>query len=633
VSRGDALTQAVQAVDLPGLMSDMYPESKAVPGRAGVYFASWRGNMNTPAVSVSRKGQTWLWSDKATGEGGNAFDFLVKAAGMGRQEAAQHLLALAGLDSVGPGGAGEPSRYRPIPEDAYRAFGNAVMGVPEAIKGRGFNRKLLDRYRIVADPDAPDDALIPITSPEGVIIQVKRRKHQVNRRGKYSYEHKGYGGPAWCSEDSRHAEVLYVIEGELNAIIAHAALEEAGETGFGVMGVAGVENSLYDGLCHGKRVLLYADDDEAGHKALVKWADEARQQGARSVHQMPGQAIDFCDYAGRNGRPALAEWIDRLRSQVKQVYGAMDRMVGDYSVRQLTDSAARFISGNVIHPTGITAIDNATGGIRESGVFAIGGLSSMGKSSFMRRILLEQVRKGGLVRVYSPDQSPHAIYRLIASLLSNVGVQEARSANMAPHVLEFYGSPAAAAKAWQEAYTHVVLELSHRFQVSEESELREISKDMERAVDQGITMFGVDYLQLLEPEGSNDRDGMAAKQLQKIASRLGRPVIAGLQLAKSKFPPDRKVALPVMTDIEGSGNYFQACEMIFMVFNEEIYLRKYAGPTYNPIGDAPGYARLLIRKDKEGGGDDEFGATWVGRLAAFKDPHKMTLADERAGLM
>jgi putative DNA primase/helicase len=632
MSRSDALTTAVQAVDLPGLMAGMYPESKALPGRAGVYFASWRGNTNSPAVSVSRKGQVWLWSDKATGDGGNAFDFLVKVAGLGRQEAAQHLLELAGLGSEVAAEGVERVHYRPIPVADYRAFGNAAMRAPEAIKGRGFNRRLIDKYQIIPAADRPDDALIPITSPDGVVLQVKRRVHGATK-GKYRYEYPGHGGPPWCSLGSRAAGTLFVIEGELNGIIAHASLEEAGETGFGVMGVAGAESALFDGLCHGKHVLVYADDDDAGHKASLRWADEARQQGARSVHKLAGQPSDFCEYANQHGRTALAELINQLRSTSIQLYGALDRMVGTYSVRQLVDSAKRYIGGAIIHPTGIRALDLATGGVRESGIFGVGGLSSMGKSSFMRRILLEHVRGGGIVRLYSPDQSPHAIYRLLASLLSDVGIHEARSANLSANVLNYYGDPAAAAKAWQEAYTYVVVELSQRFQVSEESEIREISKDMERAVDQGVTMFGVDYLQLLEPEGSDQRDGLAAKQLQKVSGALGKPIIAAIQLAKYKFPPNRRNALPLITDIEGSGNYQQASEMVFMVFNEEIYARKYAGPEYQMLGDAPGYARILVRKDKEGEGELDFGATWVGRLAAFKDPLKMSLADERAGLM
>lgn len=635
MSRSDALDAAIDATDLPALIAELYPDSRAKPGTTDVIFASWRGNTNSPAVSVNRKGRRWLWSDKASGEGGNAFHFLTGPGNLTPQEAAHALMERAGIAHESPDEEPAAPRFRAIPQDAYGALSASHERPPPAsMKGRGFTASMLLAYGIVAAEDAPNDALIPITSPDGVVLQVKRRLAQATDKGKYRYEHSGYGGPPWCSVGSRDAQEIYIVEGELNAIIAHAALTQAGEVGFGVMGIAGSDNALYDGLCQGKHVFIYSDDDKAGAKARDKWAAKAREDGARSVHVLPGQAADFCDYAGTHGRPALAELIKDLRRSAKQVFGAMDRMVGAYSVRDLAESAKRYISGKIINPTGIHSIDVETGGIREAGVFGVGGLSSMGKSAFMRRILVEHVRKGGTVRVYSPDQSPQAIYRLLASMLSGVGPREVRTRELlAPTLHLYHDDPDAAVKGWQQAYEHVILNLAPRFQISEESELREISKDMERAVDQGVTMFGVDFLQLLEPEGRDTKDGVAAKQLQKVSMSLGKPVVAAIQLAKYKFPVGRHSGIPVLTDIEGSGAYMQSCEMIFMVYNERIYRAKYAGADYDAIGDEPGHARIYLRKDKEGGGDMEFQCAWVPHLVTFKDYSRMRLAEEREGLM
>lgn len=629
MSRADALTTAVRMVDLPSLVGDLYPDSKAKPGTAGVYFASWRGNTNTPAFSMSRSDGKWLWKDQATGEGGNAFDFLVKIAGLAPQEAAHHLLQRTGIPD-------EPSdgdkAYRPLAESHAEPFQTASRVKIPAMAGRGFNGALIEQYRIVPAPDNPADALIPITNPEGVILQVKRRFHKPSK-SKYRYEHKGYGGPAWCSPNSRQASELYIIEGELNAIIAHAALVEAGETNIGVMGVAGAENELFDGLVMGKHVFIYSDDDEAGRKALDRWSNEAREQQARSVHRLPAQPMDFCDYAGRHSRTALAALLKDMRHHSIQVYGVLDRMVGTYSVRDLIESAKRYIHGEIIHPTGISEIDEETGGIRETGLYGVGGLSSMGKSSFMRRILIEEVRRGGTVRVYSPDQSPFAIYRLLASLLCDVGPHEVRSGRLSATTLKRYGDLATARRHWQKAYQYVVTELASRFQVSEAASIREISKDMRRAVDQGVTMFGIDYIQMLEPEGRDSRDGLAAHQLQEVASEVGRPVIVAMQLAKYKFPPTRVDPTPMLTDIQGAGAYHQACEMVFMVHNDHIYERKYAAPDWVPQHDPPNVSWVHLRKDKEGEGDKAFKALWIARLAAFKDPTRPGLEDEIKGFL
>lgn len=629
-ARGDTLTDAVRATDLPALIASHYPESGCIPGRAGVFFASWRGNTETPALSVSRRDGVWLWHDMASDTGGNAFDFLVNVVGMTRQEAAHTLLAAAGLAENTPPSKGGAPTLRPIPPEASRAFERPESKRIPAMAGRGFTPAILSAYGITTDND--QDALIPITSPEGVILQVKRR-YANPRKSKYVYEYTGHGGPAWCSPNSRQAPLLLVVEGELNAIIAHASMVEAGETGIGVMGVAGAKNDLYPGLCFGKSVFIYADDDEPGNEAKETWAKAAQADGAKSVHIIPPNDMDFCDFAGRHGRPELAQLLEAMRHAAVQRFGAADRMLGAYTVRELLNSADRYFNGGVIHPTGFAQIDRETGGIRESGLYGIAALPSIGKSALLRRFLLEHVRAGGTVKLYSPDQSPKAIYRLTAGLLANVGVHEARTRRFHQETLEHHGTPEAAMKALREAYEHILLELGERFQVSEEGRIEAITEDMRRARDQGITMFGVDFLQLLEPFSDRDRDGQVAKDLQTLSAELRTPVLAAMQLAKYKFPPTRKSGLPMPSDIEGSGAYFQASEMLFMLYNEGVYRKKYAGPDTEMMGDGDHEARILLTKDKEGDGNLDFMAVWVPRLATYRDTRMWKPEMEREGLM
>lgn len=629
-AKGDVLTDAVRATDLPALIANHFPDSGCVPGKPGVFFAAWRGNTETPALSLTRKDGVWLWHDMATGEGGNAFDFLVVTLKMTRQEAAHTLLSLHSLDESMPSGKAGQSTLRPIPPEASRAFERPESQRIPAMAGRGFTPALLSEYGITTDNG--QDALIPITSPEGVILQVKRRLAKPTK-SKYMYEYKGHGGPAWCSPNSRDAPVLLVVEGELNGIIAHASLVEAGETSIGVMGVAGAKNDLYPGLCYGKRVFIYADDDDAGEEAKRAWSEAARADGARSVHIIPANDMDFCDFAGKHGRVELAQLLDAMRHAAVQRFGAADRMLGTYTVRELLNSADRYFNGGVIHATGIRQMDRETGGIRESGVYGIAALPSIGKSALLRRFLLEHVRAGGTVRLYSPDQSPKAIYRLTAGLLANVGVHEARTRRFHEDTLKHHGSPENAMKALREAYEHILLELGDRFQVSEEGSVTAIIEDMRRARDQGVTMFGVDYIQLIEPAEWNDKDGKVVKDLQVLSSELRAPILTAMQLAKYKFPPSRKSGIPMASDIEGSGAYFQASEMVMMLYNESVYRRKYAGPDVELLGDGDHEARLMLTKDKEGDGNLEFMLLWVPRLVTYRDPSMWKPEQEREGLM
>ena len=631
----DVLTAAIDATDLPKLVHELYPDSKAIPGRAGVYFASWRGNSDTPAFSVSRVRNRWLWRDHATGEGGSAFEFLVGVAGMDRQEAANYLVSRAGLTpeaaQAAPQGDSDQSRgprYQPISQDDVAAFLELPLGMVPPMKGRGFSKGLLERYNIRADGH---DALIPITNPEGVIMQVKRRVAHEDRPGKkYRYEHKGHGGPAWCSDNSRQAQMLLIVEGELSAIIAHAALQSWGEDGIGVMGVAGAQSVLYPGLVAGKSVFIYADDDKPGEEARYAWAEAAHQQGAKSVHVIPPHIEDFCDVAGKHGLDSLADMLYAMRHAAEQVYGAEDRQLGTMTVREILESTRNYLQGGVNIATGFDAFDRETGGIRQSGVYAIGGLSSMGKSSALRTMLLQQVRDGGKVRVYSPDQPGVAIYRLLANLLSGVGLHEIRRNNFDRESIALWGDRDKATRAWWEAFEFVLSDIAPRFQVTEEVRVSRIVEDMRESAKQGVTMFGIDYMQMLSHSGE---DGEQSADIMATSQALGIPVVATMQLAKYKYPASRKSALPMMSDIEGSGKYFQNSEMVMLVYNEEIYGNKYAGDGWEPEGDSPGEGRLTLVKDKEGEGQGIYWMRWNARLAAYTNPGRFNLERERKGLL
>src|SRR5690606_1334713 len=103
-------------------------------------------------------------------------------------------------------------------------------------------------------------------------------------------------------------------------------------------------------------------------------------------------------------------------------------------------------------------------------------------------------------------------------------------------------------------------------------------------------------------------------EIMAASRALGVPVLATVQLAKYKYPPTRVSPLPVASDIEGSGKYFQNSEMVMLVYNEEVYERKYAGDKWAPTGDSPGEARLVLVKDKQGVGSGDFYMRWDARL-------------------
>lgn len=92
----------IDTIDLPSLVLKLYPDSQAKPGHVCKAFASWRNNVNTPAVGIEKRSGRWKWKDYATDQGGDALDFLMEIAGYEKDEAIAYVKELAGISGNAP---------------------------------------------------------------------------------------------------------------------------------------------------------------------------------------------------------------------------------------------------------------------------------------------------------------------------------------------------------------------------------------------------------------------------------------------------------------------------------------------------------------------------------------------------
>lgn len=305
----DALTRSIERVDLPGLVAELWPDSGARPGRAGVCRAVWRGDRN-PSLSLFKARGMWFWKDHATGEGGNAFHLLLRA-GLSKEQAAEVLKTRAGNGSAVPPmkadtrpRAGKPRPARGLTPEERRALKEAQSRLDEeTIQGRGLT--LAQARRVGLGRSREGDLVIPILGPSGEPQAIKVRLREP-RGYRYRYLTPGRGAPAWHSPGfGQHPErPVLVVEGELNAIAAWFALGGEGD----VLGMPGVEGHIPWERLKGRHVYLLADDDEAGREALRRWTQEAREAGVATFAMDSLEAgLDACEYAEQYGQPALRE--------------------------------------------------------------------------------------------------------------------------------------------------------------------------------------------------------------------------------------------------------------------------------------------------------------------------------------
>lgn len=635
----DDLTEAINAVDLPALVAELHPESGAKPGTADLVRAAWRGDRN-PSFSLYRsRSGIWMFKDHALGQEGNAFHFLRDIIKQKPQEAARFLMDRVGILPTQNGHAKKPEREPerklpaspriPLTEDELDAvefdsdYGTGK--VPRALLGRGITDADCLTYGIYDDDG---DAVFRILETNGVVVGYKRRYAGASAQ-RYGYEFRGHGSPAWCNPGFGKAQRVLVVEGELNALIAHSVLSEEGIS-MDVMGIAGANGGPYwDGL-KGKNVYVYADGDKPGQEARATWLEVAKEAGAESafaIHPIAGK--DFCDIAGESRKALVAELANRLRT-AQASFTSLDSRIGYYSRAELLAAAKRFVSGAIINPMGFSEIDRYTGGMPESGITLICGLPSMGKSVLLRDVLANHLEQdpGNKVMLFSPDQSAPSVMRLLAARRSGLPSWRVREGEFTPQMLELHGTPANARKHWHDVYEDTVMNYSRRFIVSEEQHLPSVKRAMLAGAEDGVTLFGGDYLQTFELEAADgtEVEGKAIRDFKNWTREHKVSMVFATQLAKYKFGSGRKSGIPYSSDIEGTGKVFQSAEQCYMIYNYDVYTQEADEKEIeNPMteyqrvsaGRFIPLARIYVRKNREGMRNDFFYLIWDREVPRF----------------
>ena len=177
---------------------------------------------------------------------------------------------------------------------AHRRRAARLDHLPRAMGGRGFALKDLQQLGFAA---FGEDAVFPITGPDGTVLALKKRFAKPQDDQRYRYTTPGHGTPAWCSPCFLERGTILIVEGELNAMVCFLAAPH-----LAVMGVAGTGGALHSEALRSRKVYVYADGDEPGQRARNKWAAQALE-----VYILEPWPADACEIAGRRGHAALRE--------------------------------------------------------------------------------------------------------------------------------------------------------------------------------------------------------------------------------------------------------------------------------------------------------------------------------------
>jgi DNA primase len=260
---------------------------------------------HTPSCHIYIDG----WKCYSCGAHGDAVDWLKLTHNLSTAEAIRKLERRAGgyIPPAAERRPVPPARtviYKPVDEnmlEAHRQRAAQLDQVPAAMEGRGFSPDDLKVLQIAA---YGQDAVLPITGPDGTVLALKRRYAEPRDGQRYRYTTPGHGTPAWCSPDFLEADQVLICEGELNGAACWLAAPE-----LAVMGIAGTGGALHLDVLKGRTIYCYADGDDPGQKARDKWAALALEAGGLKVYALDPWPADACDLAGTEGRAALQELL------------------------------------------------------------------------------------------------------------------------------------------------------------------------------------------------------------------------------------------------------------------------------------------------------------------------------------
>lgn len=217
--------------------------------------------------------------------------------------------------------------------------------------------------------------------------------------------------------------ILYIVEGELDAL----SIIDVGGNAVGLGSISNI-NSLFKVLDHSgnaqqQKFIISLDNDKAGEKAKNTLIEEFNRRG-----------IAFCVYnpSGEHKDSNEALMSNKAEFEKAVLYGIenIDKLIKEYGEKENIEYYQKYcaevllggfidgIAANVnteAIPTGFKALDDILDGGFYEGLYGIGAISSLGKTTFALQIADQIAEQGHQVLIFSLEMSQN---ELIAKSIS-----------------------------------------------------------------------------------------------------------------------------------------------------------------------------------------------------------------------
>ncbi len=234
-------------------------------------------------------------------------------------------------------------------------------------------------------------------------------------------------------------------------------------------------------------------------------------------------------------------------------------------------------------PTGFRDLDNLLAGLQNSDLIILAARPSMGKSSLAINIAQHvAIHEGIPVAIFSLEMSKEQLVDRLLCSEANVDSWKLRNANLSD---SDFGRIGEAMAKLSEAPLY--------FDDSAGINVMEMRTKARRLQSEhGLGLIIIDYLQLMQGNGSNSRVeevSEISRSLKGLARELNVPVIALSQL--SRAVENRPSRIPQLADLRESGSIEQDADVVIFIYRDDYYEKD---------SERKNIADVLVRKHRNG---------------------------------
>ena len=536
---------------------------------------SGTGLHKTAALSIEQNGERWKCF--SCGAGGDIFDLFEKRDGLTPSE------AIKAVRAKYAGGGFAPRRAEAVPKKDPAAFDAAayIDLCHQRISGsdgekyftrRGLTSATIRRFRLGFDPDCYV-ASLKKRVPAVIIPYGQDCRYYAIR----AIEEKAFGKPprdAVGAEPVFNASALYrdaapvfVVESQICAV----SIEQAGGHAVALGGTSGANRLLQqidDRRPNASAFILSFDNDDAGRAASVRLGEMLTSKGYPFIEAVNLTLDGLKDPNDILQKIGAEQFAARVQKEIDRANAPQAEEATRTAEEYAATSAAGYIDAfkgaiaasvnTPAIPTGYVPLDAALDGGLFEGLYIIGAISSLGKTTFALQMIDQIARSGYDTMVFSLEM---ARYELMARSISRITYQTAMRENIDKRNAKTTRGITNGSKygGYSDTEKYLIEKAVDEYQrhVAPRIWIHEGIGDIgvmqiREAVARHITITGnrpvvlIDYLQILAPHSEKMTDKQntdkAVLELKRMSRDFKIPVVAISSLNRDNYTAPIKLA-------------------------------------------------------------------------------------------